>query len=134
LKVRETTTMKLRLAQAMAQAAIAQAQRSGIQICVAVCDENSRIFAFLKMDDTDAMAGHEAMRRAMTAAGAGAPSECAEDFHNASASAAMEGIGLSRQAGGLPLMAAGRCLGAIGVCGGSHGQDVACAVAGLAAG
>ena len=123
--------LRLRTAEAMAHAAIFHAESLGVGICVAVCGEGGRIVAFLKMDGTDAMSGHEAMRRAMTAAGAGVPSQFAGEGMNASTSASMEGIGLSRQAGGLPVMCAGRCVGGVGVCGGTLDEAVACARAAL---
>ena len=98
-----TMHTKLRLAEVIAHAATSQK----ICVSVAVCDEKGRIFAFLKMDGTDVMSGHEAMRRAMTAAGAALPSELAGDQTNQATSTSMEGIGLSKQAGGLPLFSAG---------------------------
>lgn len=125
--------MRLRLAEAIAQAAIFHAEKIGVRVCVAVCDDNGRIVAFMKMDGTDVMAGHEAMRRAMTAAGAHSPSEVVGDGRNTSVSVAMEGIGLSRRPGGLPLMSAQQCFGGVGVCGGTSEQAVECSRAGAAA-
>lgn len=125
--------MRLRLAEAVVHAATAHAEAIGIRVCVAVCDSNGRIFAFLKMDGTGAMSGHEAMRRAMAAAGAGVPSQLAGEGRNTASSASMEGIGLSAQIGGLPLLSDKHCFGGIGVCGGSCEQEVACAYAGMAA-
>ena len=123
--------MRLQLAEAITHAATFRAKQLGICVSVAVCGDDGRIVAFLKMDGTDVMSGHEAMRRAMTAAGAGMPSQSAADIKNTSTAASMEGIGLSRQAGGLPLISAGQCFGGIGVCGGSHAQAVECAEASL---
>ncbi len=125
--------MELRLAEVVAHAAITHAETIGIQISVAVCNEGGRIVAFLKMDGTDVMSGHEAMRRAMTAAGAGVPSQLAGTSWNTTTSVSMEGIGLSGQTGGLPLISEKRCFGGIGVCGGTEEHEVACANAGVAA-
>lgn len=122
--------MKLQLAQTIAHAATSRAEELEIRVCVAVCGDDGRIVAFLKMDGTDVMSGHEAMRRAMTAAAAEAPSQLAGDCKSVAASASMEGIGLSHQAGGLPLMSAGRCFGGIGVSGATQDQVVECARAG----
>ncbi len=124
--------MGLHLAEAIAHAAISHAEGLGIRVAVAVCGSDGRIVVVLKMDGSDVLAGHEAMRRAMTAAGAGLPSQLAGDARNAVTSASMEGIGLSHQAGGLPLHPAQRCFGAIGVCGGTEEQAVDCATAGAA--
>lgn len=131
--IETTLRMRLRLAEAIAQAAISHAEEQKLPVSVAVCDEEGRIFAFLKMDGTDVMSGHEAMRRAMMAAGAEVPSELAGEGRNRATSASMEGIGLSRQAGGLPLISAGTCFGGIGVCGGTPDQAVECARVGVEA-
>ena len=125
--------MGLRLAEAVAHAATSHAEMIGIRVSVAVCNDDGRIVAFLKMDGTDVMSGHEAMRRAITAAGAHMPSQLAGQGRNTSTSAAMEGIGLSGQSGGLPLMSDKQCFGGIGVCGGTCEQEVACANAGVVA-
>ena len=71
------------------------------------------------------------MRRAITAAGAGVASLLAGDCKGPSTSASMEGIGLSRQAGGLRVLSEQGCFGGIGVCGGTSDQAVECAGAGL---
>ena len=60
--------LNLRLAEAVAQAAINHAEHLCIAVSVAVCQAEGRIVAFRKMDGTDVMSGHEAMRRAITAA------------------------------------------------------------------
>ena len=125
--------MRLQLAETIAHAAIDHAEKIGARVCVAVCDDDGRIISFLKMDGTDVMSGHEAMRRAVTAAGAHSPSEVVGDWRNTSASVAAEGIGLSTRAGGLPLMSAQQSFGGIGVCGGTSEQAVECASVGAAA-
>lgn len=125
--------MNLQLAEKMAHAATLCAAALDIRVSVAICGDDGRIVAFLKMDGTDLLSGHEAMRRAMTAAGAGVASQLAGDCKGPSTSASMEGIGLSRQAGGLPLLSAQGCFGGIGVCGGTSDQAVECASAGLLA-
>lgn len=131
MPIETTLHMRLQLAEAIAHAATSYAKEQKLSVSVAVCDEQGRIFAFLKMDGTDVMSGHEAMRRAMTAAGAEVPSELAGDRRNRATCASMEGIGLSQQAGGLPLISAGTCFGGIGVCGGTSDQAVECAQVGV---
>lgn len=131
MRTESTMHMRLQLAEAIAHAVTSYAEEQKLFVSVAVCDEQGRIFAFLKMDGTDVMSGHEAMRRAMMAAGAEVPSELAGEGGNRATSASMEGIGLSRQAGGLPLLSAGTCFGGIGVCGGTLDQAVECARVGV---
>ena len=125
--------MDLYLAEAIAHAAIVRAEEVGIAMAVAVCNADGRLVVVLKMDGSYVLAGHEAMRRAMTAAGAGVPSQLARTSRNTVTSTSMEGIGLSCQAGGLPLKFDQQCFGGIGICGGTDEQAVDCANAGVTA-
>ena len=130
----EVAAPRLNLAHALsiARAAIAAAERSACVISVAICNMEARIIAFLKMDGTGALSGHEAMRRAIAAAGLGRPSEMVlDDPTNRCyrvSTVENEGIGSSHQRGGLPLIHLGQEFGAVGVCGACDAEtDVACA-------
>ncbi len=125
-------TVSLHSARCAAQAAIDFAEAQGEAICVAVCNVGGRLVAFFKMDGTDALAGHEAIRRAISSAGTGRPSEMVATQAGSASSAALEGLGASNRPGGLPFLSNGECVGSIGVCG-SAGSDVACARAGVEA-
>ncbi len=132
--INEPSAVRLDLAHALsiAQAAVAAAQRSDCGISVAVCNREGRIIAFLKMDGTGALSGHEAMRRAIASAGLGRPSEMVFDDPTDRCSRVStvenEGIGSSHQRGGLPLVHLGQEFGAVGVCGTCDADsDVACA-------
>ena len=125
--------LTLAMAEHVSRAAIEQAGRLEASICVAVCDGQGRLTAFLKMDGSDALSGHEAIRRAMTSAGTGLPSDDALDELNRAQSASNEGLGTSFRPGGLPLISGGEVIGGVGVCGGTAPQDVDCARAGAAA-
>ena len=130
-----TSATRLDLAHALsiAQAAIAAARRSDCLISVAVCNREGRMIAFLKMDGTDALSGHEAIRRAVASAGLGRPSEMVDhlmDGRSRVSTVENEGIGSSHQRGGLPLVRLGVAFGAVGVCGAGDGEsDVTCASA-----
>ena len=133
--------MKLNLAHAtsIANASIVKARELGTSVSVAVCNTEGRIIVFFKMDGTDAMSGHEAMRRAIGAAGSGAPGRSGrgtmEDRRSTRTSTVEnEGMGCSYRPGGLSLKLAGEDFGAIGVCGDTGAeQDVECARAGTVA-
>lgn len=118
-------------AQALSAASVAHARSIGIKVCVAVCDGDGRLVAFSKMDGSTALDGHEAIRRAVTAAGQGRPSEDCTCGDSTSSTVALEGIGTSNQPGGLPFLTRDECVGGIGVCGeASVKQVIACAKAG----
>ncbi len=125
--------MSLATAERSARAALAHAGDLGITICVAICDAQGRLSVFFKMDETAALSGHEAIRRAITAAGTGLPSDEASHEPNRAMSASNEGLGTSIMPGGIPLMHGKERLGGVGVCGGTALQDVECARAGAAA-
>ncbi len=86
-----------RLAEAIVLAVVARDKAVGVAVSVAVCGEGGRVIAFLKMDGTDALSGYEATRCAITASGAGTPSEQATAHDGSATSTAHEGLGLSRQ-------------------------------------
>lgn len=122
--------LSLRSAEGIARAAITHASRSGILICVAVCDPNGRLITFSKMDGSSALTGHEAIRRAVTAAGSGEPSDAGLVRNSRAATVECEGTGASEQPGGLPIVKSGQCIGGIGVCGDATSQqEIECAMA-----
>ena len=125
--------MSLGPAERSARVAMAHAESLGIAICAAVCDAQGRLTVFFKMDGTAALTGHEAIRRAITAAGTGLPSDEAAHELNRAESASSEGLGTSFMPGGIPLIAAEARVGGVGVCGGTALQDVQCSRAGAKA-
>ncbi len=126
-------SLALAPAEASARAAMARATSLGIAICVAVCDGQGRLTVFFKMDATTALAGHEAIRRAITSAGTGLASDGAAQEPNRAKSASDEGFGISSRPGGIPLFVDAEILGGVGVCGGTAFQDVDCARVGAVA-
>lgn len=124
-------TLRFVDAERVAQAARSNACEHGLAAAVAVCDADGRLLVFFKLDDAGAMAGHEAIGRAIAAAGSGGPSERAKDQQLGRASTvAAEGPGFSDRPGGLPITRGGTTIGGVGVCGGSDEQAVSCARAG----
>ena len=126
-------SLNLASAEQSARAAMAHATSLGIAICVAVCDGQGRLTVFFKMDGTTVLAGHEAIRRALTSAGTGRPSDGAAHEFDSAQSASDEGFGTSFRPGGIPLVVDTEILGGVGICGGSTLQDVDCARVGMRA-
>ncbi len=113
-------------------AAVAEAQRQGLKVAVAVVDAGGVLLAFQRADD------------AMPASAEAAIGKAASSVHFARPSGELEDIVAARAAfatipqrimmrGGLPLRIAGRVAGAVGVSGARPEQDEAVAAAALAA-
>lgn len=129
--------ISLDLAWQAIEAAQQEAERIGVGMSIAVVDEGGNLKAFGRMDDAELAGVELAKDKAYTALANSAPTD------ELAVLAAPGGplFGLHALAGGryvifgggVPLLRAGRIVGAIGVSGGSVHQDVACARAGVAA-
>jgi uncharacterized protein GlcG (DUF336 family) len=105
------------------QAALAEAKKMNLNEGIAVVDTAGRLVYFTKMDNSRAIAVELAQHKARTAAMFKLPSKAYEDR------VASGGIGISvltlddviASAGGIPIMAGGKIIGAIGVGGGPNG-------------
>jgi uncharacterized protein GlcG (DUF336 family) len=105
------------------QAALAEAKKINLNEGIAVVDTAGRLVYFTKMDNSRAIAVELAQHKARTAAMFKLPSKAYEDR------VASGGIGISvltlddviASAGGIPIMAGGKIIGAIGVGGGPNG-------------
>ncbi len=123
-------------AHAAVAAAVAEAERLGIRINVAVTDPAGILMAFLRMPGAFVHSVDLAVDKAFTAASFGFPTA---QWHEVLAGDERLAQGLSLRprlvmiGGGLPVDEGGQRLGGIGVSGGSAEQDVLCAQAGLAA-
>jgi uncharacterized protein GlcG (DUF336 family) len=121
-------------AQEVLSAAMAEAERVGLPCSIVVLDESGHRKAMIRMDGAPLIADQVATDKAYTAVGFGMASG---DWHGFMkddpplAAGAVGGIDrLVVFAGGLPLVHDGRVIGAIGVSGGHHSQDVEIAKAG----
>ena len=123
-------------AHAAVAAAVAEAQRLGIRINVAVTDPSGTLMAFLRMPGAFVHSARIAMDKAGTAAGFGFPTSAWKDVVGGDAllaSGLNKQPGLAMFGGGLPIDEDGQRIGGIGVSGGSVEQDEVCARAGIAA-
>lgn len=124
-----------RAAQRVVAAALAEAERLGIAIHVAVMDRAANLIAYARMADAAPLAMQTALDKAYTAASfrfptADWPQALAElpplIQHNI-----LQRPRLIIFPGGLPITYQGHPIGAIGVSGGSAEQDEQCAAAGV---
>ncbi|GAA3646418.1 hypothetical protein GCM10022224_006520 [Nonomuraea antimicrobica] len=108
----------------------------GVALAVTVCDPAGAPIATARMDGANAVAARLAADKAFTAAAFGAPSHAwAEATAPGGPDWGMAGAAGGRVLvlpGGLPIMAGGRLIGALGVSGAAPAVDLACAEAGLA--
>lgn len=125
-----------KVAQAIACGAAARAGALGIRIQVAVVDAAGLPLAFLGMNGAPLHSAGIAEDKAYTAASFGiATSAWGETLGDNAALA--RGLAQRQRlvmfAGGLPIQLEGRCVGGVGVSGGSEAEDEDCARVGLGA-
>lgn len=132
----DTGDLTLAEATAAVRRAVAEAQRLGIAVSVAVCGNQGRLVAFSKMDGAGCMTARGAIGKAVASAVSGKASEVMPPPGDDLYGSVVEGEGTAafHEHGGLPLRRKGVLIGAIGVYGdASREQDLACANAGSAA-
>ena len=124
--------ISLEQAKRVAAAAEAEASRNGWPMAVAIAEPNGALVYFLKMDNTQYASVRLAEAKARTSALYRRPTKM---FTDALANGHLFFLtfeGLCAAPGGLPLVADGKLIGAIGVSGGSGHQDDIVAAAGVA--
>jgi uncharacterized protein GlcG (DUF336 family) len=117
-----------------AAAALAEAARNHWNMAVAVVDPNGTLVFYEKMDNTQLGSANVAVDKARSAALYKRPTKAFQDAL-ASGGAGMRVLGLQGAVpveGGVPIIADGKIIGAIGVSGANSDQDGLCAVAGAA--
>ncbi|AKJ28900.1 GlcG/HbpS family heme-binding protein [Caldimonas brevitalea] len=118
----------------IAAAARAEAQANGWAVSVAIVDEGGHLLWFQRLDGASPISARLAPAKAHAAAMGRRESKVYEDIVNQGrmsflSAPALEGL----LEGGVPIMAAGECVGAIGVSGVKSAEDVQVARAGIAA-
>ena len=120
-----------------ARAAVAHAHSLGLHVNVAVTDSAGHLAAFLRMPGAPLHSIDIAIDKAYTAASFGLATSQWQEALQQHSVAVREGLVRRPRfvafGGGLPVVADGQRIGAIGVSGGSEQQDEACAQAGLVA-
>ena len=130
-------TITLSAGRAVLEAARAKATEIGVPMNIAVVDEGGNLVAFARMDDAWLGSIDIAQNKAYTARAFDMPTKDLAPL--AQPGGPLYGIEASNRgrlivfAGGIPLIAEGRVVGAIGVSGGAVEQDQEVAEAGVAA-
>jgi uncharacterized protein GlcG (DUF336 family) len=129
-------TLSLAAAQRVAEGSIAAARSEGLAVCIAVCDPSGEPIVTVRMDGAPRLCAEVALNKAYTvAAFNGLPTHAwwpalADD------PALVHGFTKTSRlvifAGGVPVRIDGAVVGAVGVSGGSSGQDRTIAEAGVA--
>jgi glc operon protein GlcG len=120
-------------AKKIAAGAVAQSKKNGWRMAIAIVDNHGFLVYYERMDDTQTASVHVALDKAKAAAMFRRPTKAFEDGI-AKGRVALLGLnGATPIEGGLPIIVAGKVIGAIGVSGANSDQDAAAATAGLKA-
>jgi glc operon protein GlcG len=123
--------ISLQRAQAVAQAAVAEATKRGWQLNVAVVDSGANLVTFLRMDGAQLASIAVSEHKARAAVKFRRPTKAFEDaIQKADSKYVLTLDDVIASRGGIPLIENGKIIGAIGCSGGTGSQDEAvCSVA-----
>ncbi len=113
-------------------AAEADAAKTNLTMAIAIIDEGGHLVLFEKMDETQTGSVDVAIAKARSAALFKRPTKVFEDAVQGGRTVILGLDGVVPIEGGMPLLAAGKLVGAIGVSGGTAQQDGVVAHAGAA--
>lgn len=122
--------IELDMAKKVATAATAEAKKNGWRMAVAIVEPNGTLVYYEKMDDTQYASPDIAQDKARSAAMFRRPTKAFNDAMAKGAHYVTTLRGMQGAEGGVPLVAGGKIVGAIGVSGGSGEQDGMTAKAG----
>jgi uncharacterized protein GlcG (DUF336 family) len=128
-----TKFITLEAAKKMAAAGEAEARKNGWTVCIAVVDANGDLILFQKIDDTQPGSIAVSQGKARAAARFKRPSRVMEEAIAAGKTAFLSVEGIVPMQGGLPVVADGKVIGAVGVSGVTSAQDEQVAMAAVAA-
>ncbi len=123
----------LELAKKIAAGAAAESKKNGWRMAIAVVDNHGFLVYYERMDDTQTASVDVAVDKAKAAAMYRRPTKVFEDGIAKGRNALLGLRGATPIEGGLPIMAGGKVIGAIGVSGANSDQDAQAATAGLKA-
>jgi glc operon protein GlcG len=119
--------------QAALDAARAEAVKNGWVVSIAVVDDGGYPLGFLRLTDAAPMSAQISFGKARTAALSRRESKFFEDVVKNGRTAFLSVSDLTMLEGGVPVIVAGQCVGAIGVSGVKSDQDAQIASAGVQA-
>jgi glc operon protein GlcG len=118
-----TKYITLDAAQKMMAAAEAEARNNNWNVAIAILDAGGSLILFQKFDDTQLGSVNIAIGKARTAVNFKRPSKAMEEVIAGGRNAFLAVDGLTPLQGGLPVMAEGKLIGAVGVSGVLSVQD-----------
>ncbi len=132
-RIRELRVLTLKGATALADAAEAEARRREWTVAIAVVNPQAGLIHFRCMDGTQPGSQQVAIEKARTAANFKRPTKALEDALTAGRTGLLSMPGIITLEGGVPVLADGQIVGAIGISGMQSTQDGIIAAAALGA-
>ena len=120
-------------AKKIAAGVVAECQKNGWNVAVAVVDNHGFLVYFERMDNTQMASVEIAVGKARAAATYRRPTRVFADVINKGGAATATLPGVFASPGGLPIMVDGKVTGGVGVSGVTGDQDEQCSKAGLGA-
>ena len=124
--------VSLATAKKIAAGTIAECQKNGWNVAVAVVDNHGALIYFERMEDTQWASNDIAIGKARSAATYRRPTRVFADVINKGGPATATLGGVYASPGGVPIFVDGKVTGAVGVSGVTGDQDEQCAKAGAA--
>ena len=125
------TAVNVAGAKKIAAGVVAECQKNGWNVAVAVVDNHGFLVYFERMDNTQTASMDIAVGKARAAATYRRPTRVFADVINKGGPAVATLPGVFASPGGLPIMVDGKVTGGVGVSGVTGDQDEQCAKAGL---
>ena len=123
----------LEMAKKIAAGANAESKKNNWRMAIAIVDNHGFLVYYERMEDTQTASVQVAIDKARAAAMYRRPTKAFEDAIGKGRVALLGLAGATPIEGGVPIMAGGKVIGAIGVSGANSDQDAAAAVAGIKA-
>ncbi len=127
------TAINLETAKKVAASAAQEARKNNFTMAIAIVDTSGHLVYFEKLDDTQVASVEVAQAKARSANNFKRPTKALEDAVNSGRNSMLGLPGAVPVEGGIPIIADGRIIGAIGVSGGTSQQDGLIAAAGIKA-
>jgi uncharacterized protein GlcG (DUF336 family) len=125
------TPINLETAKKVAASAAQEARKNNFSMAIAIVDTGGHLVYFEKQDDTQIASVEVALAKARSANNFKRPTKALEDAVNSGRNSVLGLPGSVPVEGGIPIIADGKIIGAIGVSGGTSQQDGAVAAAGV---
>ncbi|MCY7369885.1 MAG: heme-binding protein [Polaromonas sp.] len=132
--MKSKTSLELTDVQAIAAAALAEAQKNNWAVTIAIVDDGGHLLHLQRLDGAAPLSSHIAPAKANTAAMGQRETRIYEEMINGGRFSFLSAPHVRGfLEGGVPIMHNGQCLGAVGVSGVKSGEDAQIARAGIAA-